>query len=99
MNEPPPGYVAIARILGAWGVRGDVNVEPLASRKVLSAGRRVIVAGRDLRIERLRGTGRLYLKLDGVDDRESAAALRGHYVLVRETDLELCQRASSTASS
>jgi 16S rRNA processing protein RimM len=88
MNEPPPGYVAIARILGAWGIRGDVNIEPLASRKVLSAGREVRIAGHDSRIERLRGTGRLILKLDGVDDRESADALRGQYVLVRETDLK-----------
>jgi len=88
MTEPPAGYVAIARILGAWGIRGDVNIEPLASRKVLALGRSVHVAGRDSRIERIRGAGRTYLKLDGVDDRESAAALRGQYVLVRETDLE-----------
>ncbi len=88
MNEPPPGYVAIARILSAWGVRGDVNIEPLASRKVLSAGREVKVAGHDSRIERVRGTARLFLKLDVVNDRESADALRGQYVLVRETDLE-----------
>jgi len=88
MNEPPPGYVAIARILGAWGLRGDVGIEPLASRKVLSPGRAVRIAGADTRIERVRGAGRLYLKVEGVEDREAAAALRGHYVLVQETDLE-----------
>lgn len=88
MNEPPPGYVAIARILGAWGVRGDVNIEPLASRKVLAPSRAVRIAGADTRIERVRGTGRLFLKIKGVEDREAAAALRGQYVLVRETDLE-----------
>jgi 16S rRNA processing protein RimM len=86
--EPPAGYVAIARILGAWGIRGDVNIEPLASRKVLAPGRAVRVAGRDSRIERVRGAGRLFLKLTGIDDRETAAALRGEHVLVQERDLE-----------
>jgi 16S rRNA processing protein RimM len=69
-------------------VRGDVNIEPLAPRAVLSAGRNVRIAGRDSLIERIGGTGRMYLKLEGSDDRESAVALRGEYVLVREADLE-----------
>ncbi len=86
--EPPPGFVAVARILGAWGVQGDVSIEPLASRKVLSPTRRVRVGGRDSHIERVRGAGRTFLKLNGIDDRESAAALRGAYILVPERDLE-----------
>lgn len=88
MTEPPQGFVAIARILSARGVRGDVNIEPLAPRAVLSAGRNVRIAGRDSLIERMGGTGRMYLKLEGSDDREAAVALRGEYVLVREADLE-----------
>ena len=88
MSEPPPGYVAIARILGAWGIRGDVNIEPLASRKVLSPGRAIRIAGHDSRIELVRGAGRLFLKIEGIEDRESATALRGEYILVREADLE-----------
>ena len=86
--EPPQGFVAIARILGAWGVGGDVGIEPLASRKVLASPRRVRVAGRDSRIEYVRGSGRIFLKLEGIDDRETAASLRGDYILVRERDLE-----------
>lgn len=88
MTEPPQGFVAIARILSARGVHGDVNVEPLAERRVLAAGRQVRINGRDSRIERVGGAGRMYLKLEGTDDREGAAALRGEYILVRETDLE-----------
>jgi 16S rRNA processing protein RimM len=88
MTEPPQGFVAIARILSARGVHGEVNIEPLAPRAVLVAGRNVRIAGRDSLIERIGGTGRMYLKLEGSDDRESAVALRGEYVLVREADLE-----------
>lgn len=86
--EPPPGFVAIARILSARGVQGDVNIEPLAGRNVLAPGRAVRIAGRDSRIERVRGAGRMFLKLEGIDQREAAAALRGEYILVREADLE-----------
>ena len=82
------GFVAIARVLSARGVSGDVNIEPLAGRKVLTPGRSVRIAGRDSRIERVGGAGHLYLKLEGTDDREAATALRGEYLLVREADLE-----------
>ncbi|HET8943149.1 MAG TPA: ribosome maturation factor RimM [Dehalococcoidia bacterium] len=88
MAEPPQGFVAIARILGARGVRGEVNIEPLAGRGVLVAGRSVRIGGRDSRIERVGGAGRMYLKLAGSDDRETAAALRGEYILVQEADLD-----------
>ena len=86
--EPPPGYVAVARILGAWGVQGDVKIEPLAPRKMLASGRAIRLAGRDAKIERVRGTGGVFLKLEGVDNRETAAGLRNEYLLVPETDLE-----------
>lgn len=88
MSEPPSGYVAIARILGARGVRGDVNIEPLAGGGVLAAGRAVRIAGRDSRIERVSGSGRLFVKLEGIDNREAAASLREEYIVVRESDLE-----------
>jgi 16S rRNA processing protein RimM len=80
--------VAIARILGAWGVKGDVNIEPLGGRKVLAPGRRVTIRGRESRIEQVRGSGRMFLKLEGTEDREEAAGLRGEYILIREDELE-----------
>lgn len=90
VSEPPPGYVAIARILGTRGVRGDVNIEPLARREVLVAGRAVRIARRDSRIERVGGSerGRVFVKLEGVDDRETALALREEYIVVPENELE-----------
>lgn len=88
LPEPPAGYVAIARILGARGVRGDFRVEPLAPSSILAPGRAVRLAGRDTRIQSLGGTGKVFLKVEGVDDRETAAALRDEYILVREADLD-----------
>lgn len=86
--EPPAGYVAVALVLGAWGVHGHVRVQPLAPASILAPGRAVRLAGRDTRIQGVRGAGGVFLKLEGIDDRETAAALRGEYVLVPEADLE-----------
>jgi len=74
--------------LGARGVRGDLRIEPLAPRSIFAPGRAVRLAGRDTRIQGVRGAGRPSLKVEGIDDRETAAALRGEYVLVREAALE-----------
>jgi len=35
----PDGYVAVARILGPRGVRGELKAEPLAPPEVLTARR------------------------------------------------------------
>jgi 16S rRNA processing protein RimM len=82
--EIPDGFVAVARIIGAWGVRGDVKAEALAPPEVLKSGVAVTVAGRDSTIERVSEGREIRLKLAGVDKREAAATLRGQYVLVRE---------------
>jgi 16S rRNA processing protein RimM len=87
--EPGPGFVAVGRVLGAHGVRGDLKVEPLAPAKQLARGRAVRLAGREATIERARGHGRgLLLKLSGIDDRETAAALRDEYLQVPEASLD-----------
>ena len=89
MEDVPPGYVAVGRVLGAWGLRGDLTVERLAPPEVLSQGRTVTVAGQEIVIERSRGHGRVvHVKLAGVDTRESAAALRGALLQLPERDLE-----------
>ncbi len=88
-GEVPEGYVAVGRVLGAWGARGDVKVEPLSPAPVLAAGREVTVAGRRAAIQRCYRRGRLlHLKLAGLDDRAAAVAVRDEYLQVREDDLE-----------
>jgi len=87
-DEIPEGFVAIARILGAWGLRGELKAEALAPPEVLTAGRPVTVAGHATTIERASEAGRhLRLKLAGVETREEAADLRGLHVLTREDSL------------
>lgn len=88
MDDVAPGYVAIGRVLGAWGAHGDLKVEPLAPPKQLAVGRRVRLAGREAAISSSRRRGRfVVLKLEGIDVREEAAALRGQYLQAEETDL------------
>jgi 16S rRNA processing protein RimM len=70
-------------------VRGAVKVEPLAPEQVLSQGRTVYVEGRQLNIRHAQQSGRFVrLTLDGVETRESAAALRNKALHALESDLE-----------
>jgi 16S rRNA processing protein RimM len=81
--------VAVGRVIGAWGVRGDLKVEPLAPPAAFKPGRTVHLGGIEFTIERSRRTARLlYLKLSGIDDRERAADERGRYLQVPEAALE-----------
>jgi 16S rRNA processing protein RimM len=80
--------VAIARILGAHGLRGDVKIELLAPDGCFRPGERVLVAGAEHRIQRFAGPGSALLKLDGIDSREQAAALRDEYLQAPEDSLE-----------
>lgn len=78
--------VTVGRILGAHGVRGEVKVQPLSDIPArFNTGARLWVNGTACRIERSRWQGRgLILKLEGVDDRNTAEALRGADLLVPE---------------
>jgi 16S rRNA processing protein RimM len=88
-EEVRDGFVAVGRVLGAWGVRGDLKVEPLAPPAAFKPGRTVYLCGTEYTIERSRRTERLlYLKLSGIDDRERAADERGRYVQVPEAALD-----------
>ncbi len=88
MDEIASGCVAVGRVLGAWGLRGDLMVEPLAPAENLSPGRTVWLQGKPIAIERSRTRGRyVYLKLEGIDDREAAAAVRDSYLQVPEAEL------------
>ena len=88
-GEIRDGFVAVGRVLGAWGVRGDLKVEPLAPPATFKPGHAVYLAGTEYPIERSRRTERLlYLKLTGIDDRERAADERGRYLQVPEAALD-----------
>jgi 16S rRNA processing protein RimM len=70
-------------------VHGDVKIEPLAPDNLLAAGRTVYIGPTAYKIERSRRRERhLYLKLAGIDDPETAVALRGRYLQAPESSLE-----------
>jgi len=84
-----PGSVAVARVLGARGIHGEITVDPLAPPGLLAADRQITIAGRGYVIEQSRAQGRTaVLKLSGIDDRTAAEALRGHYLEIPEAELE-----------
>jgi 16S rRNA processing protein RimM len=88
LDEVAPGRVAVGRIAGAHGVRGELKVVPLAPASVLTVGRAVIVAAESREIARVRHGGRIaYVTLTGVDSREAAKLLSGAYLEVAERDL------------
>ena len=89
MDEIGAGYVAVGRVIGAWGVRGELKIEPLAPESALDTGHTVSIAGRHYTIERSDRSGRFVrLKIRGVDAREEAQLLRGAYLQAPEDDLK-----------
>jgi len=76
-------------VLSAFGVRGDLKVEPLAPDKILAAGRTVYIGETKYTIERKqRRASFLYLKLTGIDNRERALEERGRYLQAPESSLD-----------
>ena len=89
MDEIAPGYVAIARVLCAWGPRGAVKAEPLAPPSVLSRGRKLRAAGQTHEIQDAQRSGRfLHIKLIGIEDREAAGRLQNKFLQVPEAELD-----------
>lgn len=85
----PDGYVAVGRVLGAWGKAGDVKIEPLAPDSAFAKGNRVHISGDEYGVERFAHAGKsAHLKLAGVAFRDQATALRGRFILVAESDLD-----------
>ncbi len=75
----PATAVSIGRILAPVGVRGEIKVRPLTDfPERFDPGALVWLDGYAIAVRSSRWQGRLvYLKLEGVDDRTAAEALRG----------------------
>lgn len=95
----PDRVVALGRVVGPWGVRGWVKVEPYASaqdtaltraprwRLERPAGPAQPAIDRWLDIERARRhSGTVVAKPMGCDDRDAALAMKGAEVGVRRSD-------------
>jgi 16S rRNA processing protein RimM len=88
-QKPTPGYVAVGRIVGTWGLRGDLKVESLTDfPQRFAAGGSVWLDGVAHVIEKCRWQrGRAILKLVDVDSVTAAEALRHCLLEVPEDDL------------
>lgn len=80
--------VTAGRVGRAHGLDGAFKVND--ARRDLIPGMVVSLAGTERRVERVAGTAsRPLIRLEGVADREAAAALTGELLQVSEPDLEL----------
>lgn len=82
--------VIVGRIRSAWGLRGDVSVEVLSDApKRFAPGSLLRLRGRSTRVEHSRkGKRGLLVKLDAVNDRTQAEALRGSELTVLPCEVE-----------
>ena len=89
-EAPRSDAVAVGRIVGAWGLRGHLKVEPLTDfSERFSPGSVVYLNGRIARVTAVRKSKSiLMVKLDLVGDRSQAESLRGEFLTVRQDDLK-----------
>ena len=75
----PPSAAIVGVVVGAWGVAGEIRVQPHSDNpQRFSPGGRLLARGQPQRITRCRWhQGYALVKLDGVHTREEAAGLRG----------------------
>ena len=90
-----PRYLAIGRIFGAHGIRGEVKVESLTDfPERFAAGTRLHMGSgtedpeaQPVEITAARGhKGAMLVKLDVVPDRTAAELLRGLYLMIPESE-------------
>lgn len=84
-------YVRVARIAGVHGVRGELRAFPLdGNPDFLALFRTFYLDGQAVTAAACRvHKGMALLKLEGVEDRDAAEALRGKELLIRRSDARL----------
>ncbi|MFB0546684.1 MAG: ribosome maturation factor RimM [Anaerolineae bacterium] len=85
-GSPEPRFLVIGKVLGAWGVKGEIKVEIMTGfPERFALLQRVYLEGRaePYNLERFRLHGkRVLLKLEGCSDRNAAEKLRGQLVQI-----------------
>lgn len=71
--------IIVGRIIGPWGLRGDVKIHSLTDiPSRFSPGSILQIGSRSVKVDRSRsGKNNLIIKLDAVNDRTEAEAIRG----------------------
>ena len=94
MSSTPPRLpdeerIAVGQIAGAWGLRGDLKVQPMTeSPSRFAPGSVLYLQGRPSRVEASRTSkGGFLIRLDTVRDRTAAEALRGELLTVPQSEV------------
>lgn len=84
-------YVRVARIAGVHGIRGELRALPLdGDPDFLTGFKTFYLDGRPVTAAACRvHKGMALLKLEGVEDRDAAEALRGKELFIRRSDARL----------
>lgn len=84
-------YVRVARIAGVHGIRGELRALPLdGDPDFLTGFKTFYLDGRPVTAVACRvHKGMALLKLEGVEDRDAAEALRGKELFIRRSDARL----------
>jgi 16S rRNA processing protein RimM len=89
MESPRAGFIAIGRVLGAWGIHGALKVESLTDfPERFTPGARVWLRGTERTVEASHARrGGLVLKLSGVDSPEEAGSARDTLLELPEAEI------------
>ena len=87
--EPDPGYVAVGRVLGPFGLKGELKVQALSDNADRFTAKAKLWAGQQpVTVAKAReAQGHLYLTFKGVPDRESADKFRHALLQIPESEL------------
>ncbi len=95
VNNTDEEWVLVGVFTGARGVKGEVIVKSFTENPtgIADLGQLYAGAGRDpLRLSALREMkGKLVVRVDGVDDRDQAEALKGVEIFLRRSDLPVTE--------
>ena len=82
--------IDIAKILKPQGIKGEVKAQPLTNvLAVFEKLKKIHVEGKEMKIERISlRQGFLYIKFEGVSDRNAAELLRGKSLFIEKEKLE-----------
>ena len=88
-GAPDAGFVAVGRVLGPFGLKGEVKVQPLTDNPRRFAARAKLFAGaQPVTVLRAReAQGHLFVTFKGFPDRTSVESFRHALLQIPETDL------------
>lgn len=88
-RDPDPGHIAVGRVLGPFGLKGELKVQSLTdNRERFARGSKLFAGQQPVTVAASReAAGHFYVTFTGVTDRTAAERLRHAILQVPETSL------------